>query len=381
MSLSVFQIEDYKPYISSMIKSLLVGFSKCFYSSKNPDILVLEYWIDRVWEMDFLLSVAAPDISIITKIDKVHFGNPDITAQEKFKLSYGTKQLCFLNNDDPYCRQAKNNITVDVLMYSNEEYVDYGLGIPLVYANNFDLSQKGEKFFSTYDIYVDQKSFNHVQSTMLGRENAWYAAVGWAILDVLYKKYYQKSFIEENPKGTLDLHIPLQPWRFSIFHGLNESIIIDSSYNAAPLSMRKVMDNTMMFQRQYFPDRHIIFCLWDMRELWDLAISEHKKLAWYVSQMADRVFLVWENMRVFFYDELLKIGYPKDQVSVYENSIQLWEALKDYLNIIPAKSLILFKWSQNTIFLEEAIKQVLLHPEDTNHLCRQADFWGARKSI
>jgi hypothetical protein len=39
----------------------------------------------------------------------------------------------------------------------------------------------------------------------------------------------------------------------------------------------------------------------------------------------------------------------------------------------------LFKGSQNTIFLEEAIKYVLAHKEDEEKLTRQGDRWAAKK--
>ena len=39
------------------------------------------------------------------------------------------------------------------------------------------------------------------------------------------------------------------------------------------------------------------------------------------------------------------------------------------------KFIILFKWSQNTIFLEEAIKEVLKNKEDEKELVRQESYW------
>jgi hypothetical protein len=37
--------------------------------------------------------------------------------------------------------------------------------------------------------------------------------------------------------------------------------------------------------------------------------------------------------------------------------------------------LVVCKWSQNTIFLEEAVKHFLLNPEDQQELTRQSDRW------
>jgi hypothetical protein len=37
--------------------------------------------------------------------------------------------------------------------------------------------------------------------------------------------------------------------------------------------------------------------------------------------------------------------------------------------------IVVCKWSQNTIFLEEAVKHFLLNPEDKQELTRQSDRW------
>ena len=52
----------------------------------------------------------------------------------------------------------------------------------------------------------------------------------------------------------------------------------------------------------------------------------------------------------------------------------------DFLKRSDDKWIILFKWSQNTIFLEEAVKQVLANKEDSKHLTRQSDRWMQKKS-
>ena len=41
---------------------------------------------------------------------------------------------------------------------------------------------------------------------------------------------------------------------------------------------------------------------------------------------------------------------------------------------------ILFKGSQNKVFLEEAVKLVLNNPEDKSKLVRQSSYWLAEKS-
>ncbi len=51
--------------------------------------MVLEYGIDHPGEMDFMLSIAIPDVAIITEIAPNHieqFGNFDLYKKEKLKI-------------------------------------------------------------------------------------------------------------------------------------------------------------------------------------------------------------------------------------------------------------------------------------------------------
>lgn len=52
----------------------------------------------------------------------------------------------------------------------------------------------------------------------------------------------------------------------------------------------------------------------------------------------------------------------------------------DFLKRSDEKWIILFKGSQNTIFLEEAVKQVLANKADVKYLTRQSDWWMQKKS-
>ena len=52
----------------------------------------------------------------------------------------------------------------------------------------------------------------------------------------------------------------------------------------------------------------------------------------------------------------------------------------DFLKRSDEKWIILFKGSQNTIFLEEAVEQVLVNKEDAKRLTRQSEWWMQKKS-
>lgn len=367
--LSIFEIKNYSPNMFWLLKVFFLWLFKLIFTKPWYDIIVLEYWIDKVWDMDFLLDIAKPNISIITKIDKVHcleLWNPDITAKEKYKLAFNAKDIVFLNQQDPYSKWI--DIKVDSFYYgwTDTDFV----------VKDYNLNKKWNDIFSNFIVNAKNKDVSNVSTNLLWEENADYIWVWLAILDIYSNLFYNKSFFTKQQKLHIDFQ--LQPWRFSIFEWIWGNIIIDSSYNAAPLSMRKMIENTANIRNNLFKNYKIILALWEMRELWEFAEKEHRQIAWIVSQFADEIFLLWENMK-FMQDELSKIWFKKSKIRFFKNSQLLWWELKIFLNNNKDKYIILFEWSQNTIFLEEAVKQVLKNTKDKSKLARQQDWWMKKK--
>jgi len=65
---SIFQIEDYVPSMKNLFILSIQIFFRALFWKKHYDVIVLEYWIDRPLDMEFLLTVNRPDISIFTKL-------------------------------------------------------------------------------------------------------------------------------------------------------------------------------------------------------------------------------------------------------------------------------------------------------------------------
>ena len=124
LSLSIFEITSWEPKIWTFVRSLCVIAWKTFFGTCSYDIIVLEYGIDRPKEMEFLLTIAKPDIGIFTAIDAVHseqFGNPQEIAREEVKMVKNTKSTVFLNSADPYAMEVATMLDVDQFSYQTME--------------------------------------------------------------------------------------------------------------------------------------------------------------------------------------------------------------------------------------------------------------------
>lgn len=176
----------------------------------------------------------------------------------------------------------------------------------------------------------------------------------------------------------MDLILDLPAWRASIFQWKHQSIIFDSSYNSSPVGTYHMLD-LMQDIREQLPDYGIICLMGEMRELYDLTESAHTKLAHKLMEMnSDYVWLVWESTQTYMLDPLVKV-LGQDRVRYSPDSRQLGIWVNTILEQSSKKYIILVKGSQNTIFLEEAVKQLLANSHDTTKLCRQSDWRMIKK--
>ena len=371
LSLSVFEITERSPSILNMMKVCCKALFTALFWKKRYDAIVLEYGIDNPWEMDFILKVAHPDIWVFTAIDAVHseqFGNPQKIASEEIKMALNTKSLVFLNANDEYAQQLAPRIK-DTDNIEADIYFD---------QHSFKKWKENADLKSRFDLHIKDQTYK-IETNLFGKMN--YGYIGAAIWIAETLAYRWKEDLNLPNKKALELKYKLQPGRLSVFDGKLNTLIIDSTYNASPLSVRKTIDTVYTIRNNCFPKSEIWLILWDMRELWDLTESEHRKLSGYVSQSWEQLFLLGKSINDYLSDELEKI-WAKNNLTICKTLKQLNKTVETKLKEKSDKNpvILVFKWSQNTIFLEEAVKHFLKNKQDEELLTRQSEFWMKKKS-
>lgn len=375
LSLSIFEIEEFVPSLFWSIKVFFKVLFMCLFWKKPYDIVVLEYWIDHPGEMEFLLNIVQPQIWVFTAIDSVHsmqFGSPENIAKEEKKMVQNTLELALLNIDDRDAMSLVDDIEIDYLTYQTQWYNSEG---DITFSDE-KFEYKDENLYSNFNLSIRQKNIN-ITTNILWKANYGYIWVALAILDIINYKDWKASIFDSFDK--IFLEYKLQWWRLSVFDWLYDSILFDSTYNSSPLSVQKILNTVYNIRKDLFSDSEIWVMLGDMRELWKLTESDHRKIASYVYSVADRLFLVWENMRKYLKDELEKIWYDMSKLEEFDDSVTLGNFVKDELKKSNWRKLIIGKGSQNTIYLEEAIKILLANDEDAQSLVRQSDWWLKKK--
>jgi UDP-N-acetylmuramoyl-tripeptide--D-alanyl-D-alanine ligase len=166
----------------------------------------------------------------------------------------------------------------------------------------------------------------------------------------------------------LESKFTLPPGRMTLLPAQHEAWILDSSYNSSPDALRSVLQtvkNVKGFKRK-------VLILGDMRELGPLEAKAHRNFAESVSTIADYVVLVGPKMQQYLLPELQKRNVS---VQHFPHSLGVGQALLDE-KVIQSGDLVLVKGSQNTIFLEQTVQELMLHPEQARTLlCRQEAHW------
>jgi len=386
LSLSIFQMESWSPNPIIFVWVLLKTSFKLLLGKKPYDIIVLEYGIDRPKEMEFLVSIAKPDIWVFTAIDSVHseqFWDPAAIAHEEVKMVKNTREIAFLNFDDEYAMQLAKQIDIDIFTYQTQWHNKKSD----IYFDDIIFGKTNEVPNSEFNLFIKDQKYK-ITTNLFGKSNYGYIWVAIAIADIIRYKSNKKIFgKKQSPHkdaflDNFSLDYTLQPGRFSVFAGINDTIIFDSTYNASPLSMKSIISTVWSLKQDLYKERPLWLVLGDMRELGDLTEREHRLLAAYVSQVADRIFLLGEQMTSIMADELNKIWYESNKVYRFSDSMETSSILKKMLankEFEENSPILVFKWSQNTIFLEEAVKELLENKNDAKHLTRQSKWWLKKK--
>jgi len=173
---------------------------------------------------------------------------------------------------------------------------------------------------------------------------------------------WQDEVTPEQIIQGIEQHLELPPSRMSLLAGINGSMIVDASYNASEDSMRDavaMMDNLKVQGKK-------IGVFGDMREIGDRTEVAHRELMEEINPPA--------GGGVF--DELVLVGPYFGAVKQDEVWFERADEAAEYVRRVLSKGdVVLVKGSQNMIYLEYVVEQLLANEADKENLCRRGEFW------
>jgi UDP-N-acetylmuramoyl-tripeptide--D-alanyl-D-alanine ligase len=323
-----------------------------------PEVLVLEMGIDQKGDMDYLMSFAAPHIGVATHVSESHmrqFGTVANIAKEKRKLIKALPEdgFAILNADNEWTKKMKDTTKAKAITYGFSSEADIRVDNLLFHGDtghvegySFKLNYKGK----SVPVRLPFILAKHLIPSAL-------AAVGVGVAMKL-----NLVEIAQALEGFQSL-----PGRMNMFPGIQETQIIDDTYNASPASTRAAIESL-----SYMQAPRKVAILGDMLELGEESDQAHASLASDIKNAnITRVLLVGKHMQ-FLRDALLEIGYQPKQVSWYMDPWSTLEALSETLR---PSDLILIKGSQG-LRMELIVEALLAFPDQAERLlCRQSPTW------
>lgn len=347
---------------------------------KEYDFLIVEMGIDDPnppKNMEYLLTILKPDIAVNLNVSATHTMQfekaikdakrrtvenlVDAIAYEDTKII--TQSNCktgIYNSDNPYIvkyieKFKKTNTNTELRSFGSNKFDSISL-------ISYEVSLKKTKF--TFKL-VEK---NTREFTLTFRNFCLPKAYSTTFEAAILAARSMKIPLKKIQEGLED-NFTLPKGRSSIFQGIKGSVIIDSSYNASKESMITFLDLLQVLKKQ--TKRPAVFVFGDMRELGVAAKTEHEEVAMKALDSANFIYTVGPQTQEYAIP-IFKESNKRIYKDSSKNAVQLGLHLKESL---PKDAIILFKGSQNEIFLEEAIKFILLNQSDEKNLCRQSSYW------
>lgn len=323
--------------------------------TKKPEIyqkIILEMGADKPGDIKKLLKIAQPKIAVITNVNPVHlekkqFRDLEDIRKEKNSLIknmpiYG---VAVLNFDDPLVKTMKTG--AHKISYGISEGVAVRASEIRVSSKNlhFKVSYKGEKVsfrvpvLGSFQVYI--------------------------LLPAIAAGLKLGMNLEECAQALKDVKLP--PSRMNSVPGINKSTIIDSSYNASPISMARALELLAELKAG-----RKIAALGTMNELGGMGKEAHLNLGAQAVQAADILVAVGSEAATIK-QGAIEAGMKEKQIYTFFDSEEAGYFLKDFLE---PKDLILVKGSQDRVRMERLVKIIMAEPDEAPILlCRQDKAW------
>ena len=324
------------------LKVIAVSAWRLLVRAEYPELLVLEYAADKPGDIGYLLEIARPYVAAVTAIGDVpvhveFYSGPEAVAREKAKVIEALPEngIAVLNYDDAAVRSMRErtksrSITygfspgADVVIINFEHRTD-DQGKPLGIA--FKLNYSG----SFVPVRIDG---------VFGKAQA-YAAAAAACIGLSFGmnlvKIAEALSFYKSPAG-----------RTQLFEGMKESLVIDDSYNASPLSMKAAFDAAHNLKA-----KRKIGILGDMRELGRFAKQAHEDAGELAANVFDILITVGQDAK-YIAEAAKEAGMPEKHIFSYDNA---GEAKFKAAEILKKGDLVLVKAS-HSIGLERVVEHL-----------------------
>lgn len=314
----------------------------------DVDIIVQELATSGIGQVPHFGTYLTPDITVVTAVTHEHmvyFGTIEQVAAEELSAVNYSKQA-IINRDDIEGRFSS--------LITNPNISTYGTSTAAEYAMTADdIALEGSEAIFRSKEWGERHVLLHVLGDHGVRATAAAGAVG-----------IKMGLTVEQVEAGLTKCRPFKG-RMNILRGMEDAIIIDDSYNA---SLASAVAALRVLYKLEAPQKIAVFG--SMNELAAYSAEHHQELGKLCdpSQLA-HVITVGEDAEKYLAPAARATGC---HVVSFKTAI---EAGAYVHKAMETGAIVLFKGSQDNIYLEEAIKVILHATEEEASLVRQSKEW------
>ena len=329
---------------------------------KYPKVLILEMGADKPGDIEYLVEMVPLDIGVVTKVSPVHiefFGTIEKIAREKGDLirSLEKDKYALLNFDDQRVKDMKEITKAKVLSYGFNEDCDVkiiGADIRVEEGKVKGLSFKlGYEGATVPMLMPGVVGFHQLYAALAGAAVG--IAMGMNMVDIS-----QALKVYRAPKG-----------RMHVIQGVNDSTIVDDSYNSSPDAAYAALEATSKVPHH----GQLIAALGDMLELGEMEKQAHQKLGKQAVELGFTKIYAVGKLANEIRRGASRAGLSMENIKVFENSKEAAEVIKKEISY---GDVILVKGSQGAR-MERVSRALMAFPERASQLLvRQSKAWLKR---
>ena len=341
--------------------NLVVGAVRAVWPEKGLDWLVLEVGAGEPGDIKKFAKMLAPDIVVVTCFPAVpvhveYFSSPEAVIAEKTELVRAVREggVLVLNADDEKVHSLKNAFpNLQAVLFSANTVADVrGADYEVMYETGLPVG-------ISFRVLAGEQSLAVKVRGVLGRHLMQPVLAAFAVTHSLGLDVWRAADTFQR--------FATSPGRMRLISGVNNSLIIDDSYNASPIAVKEALTALGSLAVR----GRKVAVLGVMAELGAFSAEEHREIGVLAAKNCSELVVVGKSAQEIAAGARAS-GMPAAQVRFYIDST---EAAGELSRTIQAGDVVLVKGSQSAR-MERVVKSLMQEPERAQELLvRQEKEW------